>query len=157
MIRLPGEVYDFDLVSPRLPPTKDIARIRHVAIVLCAEFSRKSTFRTFKADWSSLLAHKAKSPRSKSFEGEPGQRVRWQKGFVGLETVQIKVRLRRCQCDNLGKVEKVLKYGEMRMSAKKMDVTVEFLAGGGPSRWSSSCGCCEKVCDIVKGYLEKQM
>ncbi|KAF3044174.1 hypothetical protein E8E11_002693 [Didymella keratinophila] len=159
LLRLPSEVPDFKLVSPRLPRTKDIARIRHLAIVLCAEFSCKSAFRTFKADWSSLLAHRAKNLRSNSFEGEPGDRIRWQKDFVGLECIQLKVRLRRCQCKNLDKVAKVLKYGEMRMNAKKLDVTVEFLAGASTSRlwWSGSCDCCEKVCDIVKGSLEKQM
>lgn len=157
LLRLPSGVPDFTTISPRLPRTEDIAKIRHVAIVLCADFSRKSAFRTFKADWSSLLAHKAKNLRSKSFEDRPGARIRWQDAFVGLESVQLKIRLRCCQCNNVDKVVKVLKYGEMRMRAKKLDVMMEFLAGGGPSRGSTSCRCREKVCDIIKGHLEKQM
>lgn len=157
MLRLPSESLGFEMTSPRKPQTKDIARIRHVVIVLCAEFqlgtSRKNASRIFRADWSWLLARKTKSLRSHLVERKTGDRVRWQRDFEGLESIQIEIRLRRCQCKNVNNVLKVLKYGEMTLSSKRLDVTVEFLAGGSNSRWG--CDCCAKVGDIVRGYLEK--
>ena len=159
MLRLPAKVPEFLIIPVRRPQTKHIARIRHVTIALCADFRldafREDAFSTFNADWSSLLARKMTTLGSNMFEEEVGDRLRWQRVFVGLETLQLNLRLRRCHCSNLNNVLKVLRYGELRLHAKKLEVMAEFLVGGYNSH--TSCQCCEKICEIVKGYLVGQL